>query len=147
MSVKNSAAALMLLSLLGFANTAQANTTVPPSATGGVRGDITQHMTSIFEGISFVVNRMKYTLNPADQQTHIKAVIFAAQSLDNGEMTEWSNPANNTAAMIKIIMTKPVQGGYCRLLFTQVEIGQNIREYQEYACKTMDSEYWTFYSR
>jgi hypothetical protein len=146
MSVKNTMVVMMLLSLSGFVNTAAADSRVPVSANGGVRTDYNRpsDMVSIFTNI---YKQFDGTLARHDRETHIKTIIFAAGSLDNGQVAVWSNPENRTAGRVKVVLTKPVQGGYCRLLYTEVEKGDRVREYSEYACKTIDSQYWSFSSR
>jgi len=134
------------LSLLGFTNYSIADTSVPISATGGVRRDY-QDPSNI---VGLTVNLYKQfsgSLSRKDQSTHTKAIIIAAATLDNGQIAEWSNPENNTAGRIKVVLTKPVQGGFCRLLYTQVEKNGHVRDYTEYACKTIDSQFWSFSSR
>lgn len=144
MFAKGLMALTMLLSLSGLTNYAIADTRVPLSATGGLRDHSANGFTSVLEGIVYMMNNFNHSLNYVDQQTHTKAMIFAAEHLDNGQVTQWSNPSNGTAGRIRVMMTKPAQGGFCRLMFVQVEINNNIKDYSEYACKTIDSRYWTF---
>jgi hypothetical protein len=144
MFAKNITVAIVLLSLLGFSNHTAADTRIPLSATGGLRDHSTNRFTSVLEGMVYMLNSFNHSLNYVDQQTHTKAMIFAAENLDNGEITEWDNPSNGTAGKIRVMLTRPVQGGVCRLMFVQVEMRNNIRDYSEYACKTIDSQFWTF---
>lgn len=134
----------MSLSLLGFNEPVRADTRIPLSATGGLRDHSTNRFTNVLEGVVYMLNSFSHSLNYVDQQTHTKAMIFAAENLDNGQITEWNNPSNATAGRIKVMMTKPVQGGVCRLMFVQIEMRNNIKDYSEYACKTIDSQFWTF---
>ena len=135
--------ALIALSILALSANAD-ETRVPPSAVAGVRTDY-QETTNLFALITNVYKQATGTLSTKDKNTHIKTVVLVASTLETGKIAEWSNPDNGTAGRVMAVMTKPVQGGFCRLLFTQVEKDGNIREYSEYACKTMDSRYWTFY--
>ena len=134
---------MMLLSLTVCAN---ANNHIPISATSGVRTDynnsdnVINIATNLFKLVS---NR----LSRDDQETHIKTVLYAVSVLETGQEAEWSNPNNKTAGRVKIILTRPVQGGYCRTFFTQVEKNYKIQEYTEQGCKTIDSQFWTFPSR
>jgi len=145
MFAKNLMAAMMLSSLLGFTSVSLADTRIPPSAVGGIRTDLTGS-TSVLDGVFYLVNMMRYSLPYEDQATHTKTLILAAQSLENGQIAEWINPSNSTAGRTKIILTRPVRGGFCRLLYTEIEIKDRYREYSEYACKTIDSEYWSFHT-
>jgi surface antigen len=126
---KKIAASMLLLTLVVFAGNVQArNVEVPISARGG------DGMFNVFTG-----------LFGDDYRTHVRTVIMAASSLDTGSVAEWVNEDSGNAGKVRIVRTHPVQGGFCRLLFTQVEKGSRIYEYSEYACKTMDSQTWTFY--
>ena len=119
----------LLLSLVAFAGNVQArNIDVPLSARGG------EGMFNVFAG-----------LYGDDYRTHVRTVVMAASSLDTGTAAEWVNESSGNAGKVRVVRTMPVQGGFCRLLFTQVEKGSKIYEYSEYACKTMDSQTWTFY--
>jgi surface antigen len=118
----------------------------PPSATAGVRDDFLTP-SSVFAVAGNLLKQASGSLNREDRITHTKTLIWAASNLENGQMAEWSNPNNGTAGRTKIILTKPVQGGYCRMLSTLVEKEGIVKEYTEFACKTIDSQFWTFSTR
>jgi surface antigen len=146
MLAKNMTALLVSLILLAFANNAVGNTLTPPSANGGVQKDYVEptSMISIFGNL---VKLASGSLDAGDRDTHIKTVLFAVSALDTGQEATWHNPKNATAGRIKVVMTKPAQGGFCRVLLTQVEKDGHIRDYHETACKTIDSQFWTFHAR
>jgi surface antigen len=145
MFAKNLTARILLLTLLLCANSVSAGPTNEPlSATAGVRTDYTDP-NNLIAIVSNIYKQSTGSLDSQDKLTHTKTVIYAAANLDTGSVVEWTNPSNNTAGRVKVVRTKPVQGGVCRLLFTQVEKDSTIRDYSEYACKTMDSRFWTFY--
>jgi surface antigen len=143
MYVKNITVSTLLLTA---ALCASAGTLVPISATGGVRTDYNE-ANSVVTVFSNVYKQATGTLNRDDTLTHTKTVIFAASNLETGQTVEWTNPANSTAGRVKVVMSRPAQGGYCRMLFTQVEKDNVIRDYTEWACKTIDSKFWTFSER
>jgi surface antigen len=143
MYVKNITVSILLLTA---SLCASAGTLVPISATAGVRTDYNE-ANSIITVISNVYKQATGTLSSEDTLTHTKTVIFAANNLETGKAVEWTNPNNGTAGRVQVVMTKPVQGGYCRMLFTQVEKDHTIRDYTEWACKTIDSKFWTFSER
>jgi len=146
MLVKNTTASTILLTLGLFVNSAVADVRIPFSATAGVRTDFYESNNIVFL-INNVIKQASGYLNKEDQETHIRTVIFAAANLPTNDEVEWHNPKNNTAGRVKIVMTRPVQGGVCRVLFTQVEKSGTVRDYHEVACKTVDSQYWTFSAR
>ena len=146
MPVKNTMAVTILLILGLFASSAFADPRIPISATAGVRVDYYEP-NNVIALIGNVVKQASSTLDKEDQNTHIRTVIFAAANLPTGDEAEWHNPANKTAGRVKIVMTRPAQGGVCRVLFTQVEKSSIVRDYHEVACKTVDSPYWIFSAR
>jgi len=118
----------------------------PISATNGIRQDY-QANTGF---IDLAVNLGKFLssqLDREDQQTHTMAVLFAMENADNGETTVWYNNRNDTAGRIRVILTQPVQGGYCRRFVTEVRMGKTVREYNEQGCRTIDSRFWNFNGR
>jgi surface antigen len=83
-------------------------------------------------------------LSSEDKETHIETVLFAMQNLDNGEVTQWHNTKDKTSGFIKIILTRPVQGGYCREFFSRINKDGSYKDYHESGCRTIDSQFWTF---
>lgn len=146
MFVRNLVAFMTSLTLLLFANSVKADVFTPYSATAGVREDFLSPV-SLLSVTHNLIKQASGSLDYDDQRMHTKTLIYAAANLETGQQAEWSNPSNGTAGRVKIMMTKPVQGGYCRLLYTLVEKEGNIRDYSEYACKTIDSQFWTFSTR
>lgn len=134
----------ILLSTVGLCG--NTGTLTPLSATAGVRTDYAEPG-NIVATIGNVYKQASGSLNSDDRKHHIRTIIFAAMNLETGEIAEWSNPSNNTAGRVQIVMTTPAQGGVCRLMFTQVEKDNNVREYTEKACKTIDSRFWSFSTR
>jgi surface antigen len=144
--VKSLAVITISLSLGLFPSKVSADTRIPLSATGGVRSDYNDPSNAIaIFGNMF--KQVSGSLSRRDTETHIRTVIFAASTLPTGEIAEWYNPDTGSGARIKVVFTKPVQGGQCRMLFTEVEKRGKVREYTEYACKTIDSQFWTFSAR
>ena len=131
------------LILFSIASTSWASVFTPLSTTNGVRHDYNDNSNIVAVMIN-LVKVVTGTLDTVDQETHTMTVIHAMQNLDNGEITQWYNPAKDTAGRVQVVMTYPVFGGYCRKFFTEVRIKDNIREFSETGCKTMDSPYWNF---
>lgn len=146
MRVKNLMASLMLLTLGLSGNVQARDVTVPLSATGGVRIDY-EHSSNAIAIISNLYKQVSFSLGYQDRLQHTKTMIYAASVLDTGETALWSNPDNGTAGRMRVVMTRPAQGGVCRLMFVEVEKSGHVREYQEWACKTIDSQFWTFSAR
>jgi surface antigen len=143
MFVKSSQALAKFLILFSIASTSWASVFTPLSSTNGVRQDYNDNSNIVAVMIN-IFKVVSGTLSTVDQQTHTMTVMHAMQNLDNGEITEWHNPAKDTAGRVQVVMTYPVFGGYCRKFFTEVRIGNTIREFSETGCKTMDSPYWNF---
>ena len=143
MLAKSFQALVKFLILASIASPAWANVTVPLSATNGVRQDYQSNTSIVAVGVN-LFNVFSGSLSAEDKETHIMAVVHAMENSDNGEVSEWFNPANDTAGRVRVVMTYPVQGGVCRKFFTQVRIKNHIRDFNEQGCRTMDSPYWMF---
>lgn len=138
----------MVLSMLSIPfGYASADTRVPISATGGARDYDHSNPTSVIESIFFLINYIGHSLPHEDRETHTNAMIYAAHALENGEVAEWYNSLNDTGARIRVLSTRPVQGGFCREMVTEVVIKGSARQYSERACKTIDNRFWTFSGR
>jgi surface antigen len=138
---------LMTSLILGLSvSSVYADTRIPLSATAGVRTDYHDPSNSVAIFLN-IFKQASGSLSSEDRETHIRTVIFAAQNLPTGEEAAWANPENKTAGKVKIVMTRPTQGGVCRVLFTQVEKSGHVRDYHEVACRTIDSQFWSFSSR
>lgn len=119
---------------------------VPVSATNGVRQDYIPNTGFV----DLAINLGKFfgsKLDFEDRQTHTMTVIFAMENADNGEISVWYNPKNDTAGRVRVLMTQPVQGGFCRKFVSEIRIGKTYREYNETGCKTIDSRFWNFSGR
>jgi surface antigen len=143
MLVKSSQVLAKFLILFSIANTSWASVFTPLSTTNGVRQDYNDNSNIVAVAVN-IFKVVSGRLGAQDQETHTMTVIHAMQNLDNGEITEWHNPEKDTAGRVQVVMTYPVFGGYCRKFFTEVRIKNNIREFNETGCKTMDSPYWNF---
>lgn len=74
----------------------------PISTTNGVRQDY-QSNTGF---VDLAINLGKFLgsrLDREDQQTHTSTVIFAMENADNGEVSVWYNPKNDTAGRVRVI--------------------------------------------
>lgn len=146
MLAKNTTALIVSSILLVFASGSYADTLTPPSANGGVRSDYVDAVSIVSIATNFA-KMLSGSLDYKDRDTHIKTVLFAVSNLETGQEATWHNPNNATAGRVKIVMTKPAQGGFCRVMLTQVEKDGHIRDYHEVGCKTIDSQFWTFHTR
>jgi surface antigen len=121
-----------------------ADETVPLSTTNGVRKQEYNPNANALGSVYRIYKMFQSSLSSEDRDTHTMTVIHAMETLENGEDAVWYNQREKTAGKIRIVMTYPVQGGYCRKFFTQVQINENVRDYTEVGCKTMDTPYWIF---
>lgn len=116
---------------------------IPISATGGVR--VTQgYPSNIVDVIVNATRAFSDGLSSEDKETHIETVLFAMQNADNGEVVQWHNTKEKTSGYIKIVLTRPAQGGYCREFFTRINKNGSYKDYHESGCRTIDSQFWTF---
>lgn len=147
MLAKSFRALTKFLILASLASPALARDVFTPfSTTNGLRQDY-QANTGF---VDLAINLGKFLsgqLDREDQQTHTMTVIFAMENADTGETSVWYNPKNDTAGRVRVILTQPVQGGYCRHFVTEVRMGKSVREYNETGCRTIDSRFWNFSGR
>lgn len=136
----------VILTALCISNAWAYDVRIPVSATAGVRTDYTAP-TSIVDVIFNVGKSIAGRLSAEDKETHIETVLFAMTNLDNGEIAQWHNTRDKTSGRIKIVITRPVQGGYCRQFFTEINLDGRVRQYNEEGCRTIDSQFWTFSGR
>ena len=143
MLAKSLMALMMSSGLALFANDSLANSNIPLSTDGGVRTDYIGNSGVLAGALNFI-KYMNWSLNDHDRETHIRTVMYALTALETGQQAQWYNPETKSGARIQIVMTSPVQGGFCRTFFTQVEIDHQRRDYTERGCKTIDSQFWSF---
>lgn len=143
MLVRNLMVALKFSILLVICNPAVADETVPLSTTNGVRKEY-NHNGNPLGSFLKIYKMIQGGLSGEDRETHTMTVIHAMETLENGEDAVWYNQRERTAGKVRIVMTYPVQGGYCRKFFTQVQINEKVRDYSETGCRTMDTPYWIF---
>ena len=129
--------------ILGTSTALAGPVNIPLSATGGVRvnynapGSIVDFLVNTSRSIS---GRM----STEDTETHVETVLFAMNNVENGEVVQWHNTKDKTGGRIKVILTVPVSGGYCRQFFTEINKNGKVKEYNEMGCRTLDSQFWTF---
>jgi surface antigen len=129
--------------MLGSSTAIAGPANIPISATGGVR----MNYNAPGSIIDFVVNTSRSIsgrLSSEDTETHIETVLFAMNNVENGELVQWHNTKDKVSGRIKVILTMPVSGGYCRQFFTEINKNGSIKEYNEIGCRTIDSRFWTF---
>lgn len=144
MLVRNLMVALKFSILLVICSPVLADETVPLSTTNGVRKQEYNPNANPLGSVYRIYKMFQSSLSSEDRDTHTMTVIHAMETLENGEDAVWYNQREKTAGKVRIVMTYPVQGGYCRKFFTQVQINENVRDYSETGCRTMDTPYWIF---
>lgn len=143
MLVRNLMVVLKFSILLVICSPAFADETVPLSTTNGVRKEYNPNGSPVGTFVK-LYKLFQGSLSSEDRDTHTMTVIHALETLENGEDAVWYNQREKTAGKVRIVMTYPVQGGYCRKFFTQVQINEKIQDYSETGCRTMDTPYWIF---
>lgn len=86
-----------------------------------------------------------YKLPKEDQLRQEQAVFFALDNSEEGEVIEWYGE-NDSSGKVSVVMSYPQGGGYCRVLFSQINYKQKVRDFKETACRN-GSTNWTFLRR
>lgn len=136
--------ALKFSILLVICSPALADETVPLSTTNGVRKQEYNPHANPLGSFYRIYKMFQSSLSSEDRDTHTMTVIHAMETLENGEDAVWYNQREKTGGKVRVVMTYPVQGGYCREFFTQVQINDTVRDYRETGCRTIDTPYWIF---
>ena len=84
-----------------------------------------------------------YKLPAEDQLLQEQAVFFALDNLQEGDTTEWVGKENASHGKVRVVMTYPMGGGFCRVLLSQINYKQKVRSFKETACKNGSSK-WKF---
>jgi surface antigen len=79
-------------------------------------------------------------------EKHVQAVYFAIMNLDDGVVTEWYDSNNNTQGQVRVNMTIPKGGGYCRLYESAISYKYRTRTLSEMACTRDFGKSWTFHA-
>lgn len=79
-----------------------------------------------------------------DSLIHEQAVYFALNNLKEEEVVEWFGQAKTTLGKVKIAVSWPHSGGYCRRVYSFIQKSQDKRGFQQTACWNTNSNSWTW---
>ena len=99
--------------------------------------------------VNVVTNFFKwemYKLPYEDQVKQEQAVFYALDNSEEGEVIEWYSNENNSSGKVSIVMSYPQGSGYCRVLFSQINYKDKLRDFKETACRN-GSTTWSFLRR
>jgi surface antigen len=99
--------------------------------------------TSYISVVSNFAKWKSYKLPAEDQLLQEQAVFFALNNLQEGDTTEWVGQKDASHAKVRVVMTYPMGGGFCRVLLSQINYKQKVRSFKETACKNGSSK-WKF---
>jgi surface antigen len=83
-------------------------------------------------------------LDRSDTVAHTKAVYFALNNLQTGEVAEWYNDANSSHGKAQIKMTWTASGEVCRMIYSYVITRRNSFTYEDKACYNNARHTWNF---
>ena len=83
-------------------------------------------------------------LDRSDTVAHTKAVYFALNNLQTGEVAEWYNDTNSSHGKAQIKMTWTASGEVCRMIYSYVITRRNSFTYEDKACYNNARHTWNF---
>jgi surface antigen len=98
--------------------------------------------------VQILINLSRYfstQLKPQDKELHRHAVYHALNNLENGEVAEWFNDRTDAQGKVRIVMTTPANGSYCRRVHSWVRLGSEDRAFEDTACYNVTTKTWNFY--
>ena len=97
--------------------------------------------------LSMAVNMTRwkmYKLSQDDQARQERAVFFALNNLDQGQMTEWRNERTGSRGAVVIMSSYPQGSGYCRTVNSEIYYRGKTRNFVETACVNGVEPTWRF---
>ena len=83
-------------------------------------------------------------LDKLDVAYHSRAVIFALNNVDTGDVVEWYNDQNASHGKVRISATWTGSGNTCRQVQSYVITGRNSFTYSDRACYNSNINTWIF---
>ena len=134
---------ILLGSLLLTACGTTATTNKSLSSQNSVSHNYTHAGTSVEIWYNFIRNNMG-KLSKQDQKKQAQAVYFALDNLEEGNVVAWHTMKDDTHGFVKVVASYPHGGGYCRVVFTQIQKKDRARDFKETACKDVAYRGWQF---
>jgi surface antigen len=128
--------AVWFVLILTQVNTAQAQSSVPYSASGRSQSD--------YDGKGFFAS-WGGRLSPEDQNTFVKAIHMVLNNAEAGVIAEWEGRDSN--GMVRILYSQVIGNGYCRVFESRVMYNNDVRRYIETACLQEGYRGWVFYNK
>lgn len=96
-------------------------------------------------GMVYNIDRYFSTkLNKEDAAVHSRAVHFALNNLETGEVAEWFNDRTVSQGRARIIATWTSSGDICRRVYSYIINGQKAFTYEDTACYNNSTRTWNF---
>ena len=107
-----------------------------------------EHYNNVNGSAILAINYFKWStnrMNAYDRKQQEKAVYFALNNLQNGEVTNWYNGNTNARGRVRVAMSYPKGSGYCRVLHSEIHYNGKTRNFQETACINAVDNSWRFF--
>jgi len=85
-----------------------------------------------------------YKLPEDDQIRQERAIFFALNSLNEGEITYWQNDRTGSRGAVYIMASYPQGSGYCRTVNSEIYYRSKTRNFVETACVNGVENTWRF---
>lgn len=76
------------------------------------------------------------------QKEKQNAAVYTALESEYGKLIQWYE--KDAKGAVKAVHGYPMGAGFCRVIFSYIEVNGQGREFQETACKSVEYEGWRF---
>lgn len=97
---------------------------------------------SIFQ-LAYNMGKYNYFSLTREQKQKQNAAVYSALDSDYGEVYEWYE--YDARGAVKAVHGYPINGGYCRVVYSMIEVKGKERHFEETACRTSGTQNrWRF---
>lgn len=119
----------------------------PMQNSDSIRRSAAAHYDPGFNSINLAINLWKwnvYTLT-AEQKRKQNAAVYAALESDYGIVYKWHE--DNAQGSVKAVQGYPINSGFCRVVYSLIEVKGQSRHFEETACQSTGHDGWRFVGR
>lgn len=126
-----------------LSNTAVAQTSMGDSVTGPFNpGD---------NYVRFLINLVNYQggmLDSDDKKIYQQALMVMLDNMPVGQTMDWYSKSNpGVQGQMRVVYGYQTSNGYCRVYQSFIQKPNSSKDFQEYACRSMDQVAWQFYNK
>lgn len=118
--------------------------TTSPMQSGSINSATIREYNNPIHSVAIIHNYFmynRYSLNE-EQKRKQTSSVYAALEGEYGEVYSWYE--YNAKGMVKAVHGYPQGSGFCKVIFSSVEVDGKQRNFEETACKESGHEGWRF---